>query len=354
MFEKTIEILLNVIVNEHKKSKSINPDLFRGNMGICLAIYLLNKRYKNALIEEYADMLLEKTVRNIRMVQNPLFDQGLSGIGWGLNLLHSQSCIDGDINEILSDIDAHIYKSLCEEKKTDSIDNPEQLIGILIYIVSRIKNESLRKDVFLHRINEASLRVIVNKLESRMPPTLEAIYKDYYHGCLWEYPLLLFCAGETMRTGVYADKVRNLLNEWSFYICGQIPYYNVNRLALANSLSYVNSQLRNERIESYTDLLYYSINFDSLLNEANYHVININEGWFYSFFCVHVAQKLMKTSHPKYEVLEPVKEKMRSLFWSDFESYLNNLPQEGTDITLIGGLSGIALLFALVPDIFNE
>ena len=224
----------------------------------------------------------------------------------------------------------------------------------MIYIVSRIKNENLQKDAFLYRINEASLRVIINKLETRMPPVLEAIYKDYYHGCLWEYPLLLFCAGETMRKGMYTDKIRSLLNEWSFYICGQIPYYNVNRLALANSLSYINSQLGNERIESYTDLLYHSINFDSLLNEINYHEININEGWFYSFFCVHLAQKLMKKNHLKYEGLEPIKEKMLRLFWSDFESYLNNLPQEGADITLISGLSGIALLFALIPDILKE
>lgn len=144
-----------------KKGSSQTPGLFSGNMGICFSLYVINKELKDIEIERIADNLLEKTINEISTMKDVSFDKGLAGIGCAINLLHMNNCIEGDIDDILYNIDATIYKNLCQQNQHHSVDLLNGLIGYLLYIVSRFKNERHKKDIFQNTINESILRIII-------------------------------------------------------------------------------------------------------------------------------------------------------------------------------------------------
>lgn len=108
------------ILEIQKGTLSQDIGLFNGDMGICLALYLSRMAKDmplSAETETHADKLLEHIISEARNAINPAFDNGLSGIGWAINFLHAHKCIEGDIDDILYNIDASIYKELTKKSR---------------------------------------------------------------------------------------------------------------------------------------------------------------------------------------------------------------------------------------------
>ena len=125
------------------------PDvsLFHGKMGGVLFFYEYSRCTHEVAYENFASDLLDDFYHNIK-VNTPInFENGLSGIGWGLQYLIQQRFIDADPDVILQDIDSEIIK-YTPEKMTDLSFNTG-LLGITFYILSRIKTSSrIDKTVF--------------------------------------------------------------------------------------------------------------------------------------------------------------------------------------------------------------
>ncbi|MBQ7180908.1 MAG: hypothetical protein IJR87_06400 [Bacteroidaceae bacterium] len=122
-------LITNKILAIQNDSHSQNLGLFVGDMGICLALHLMNRTYNIPQAEAEADKLLKHIYENLKHLQNTGFKNGLSGIGWALCILKGQSCIEGNIDEILLNIDAVIYKSLTDIKYNVDINLLDGLIG---------------------------------------------------------------------------------------------------------------------------------------------------------------------------------------------------------------------------------
>ena len=86
------------------------PDvsLFHGKMGGVLFFYEYSRCTHEVAYENFASDLLDDFSHNIK-VNTPInFENGLSGIGWGLQYLIQQRFIDADPDVILQDIDSEI------------------------------------------------------------------------------------------------------------------------------------------------------------------------------------------------------------------------------------------------------
>lgn len=257
------------------------------------------------------------------------------------------NCIEGDIDDILYNFDATIYKNLNEQNRHHSVDLLNGLIGYLLYIVSRFKNESHKKDTFQNTINESILRIIIDKLEIKMPDRFYLSSRDILTTILWDTPILFYCLGEVIKMGIYKEKIERMVEDWSYVLVGSLPFFDINRLALANSLTFVNKDLGNKNIESYVDTLYYSIKFQNYLREINKNSISINGDWFYAMFNVHMARKLMDKKHVRYLEMKECASKLFLLYEDNIQNKFLNSIEEKDNISLINGLSGALLVYSI-------
>ena len=339
-----------MIREEHKTQ----PGLFSGDMGICLSLYLINKVVKDDEIEEIADNLLDKTIDSISSMKDISFDKGLAGIGWAINYLHMKKNIEGDIDDILYNIDAIIYKHLCGQNMNYSMNFSNGLIGLLVYFIYRIKNKSHKKGSIQHQIIIAAIRIIIDKLEEIFPSKIHLLSKELFSTMLWDYPILFYSLGEIVKCNIYKEKIGSMLVEWSYYLIELLPYSNINRLALANSLAYVNRELNIRTINSYIDILFYSVNFKNYLHEIDKKSVILNGDWFYAMFNAYEAKKLMDKRHIKYPEIGDINQLLHKYYNENAIEALRESNKKTNNCALINGYSGALLVFTIFRFIFQS
>ncbi len=90
-------------IAERMESSCTNLGLLQGKMGSVVFFYEY-ARHVDCRYEEYADQLIDEIFESIRQV-NSNYADGLAGIGVGVEYLAQKGFIDGDINEVLVDVD---------------------------------------------------------------------------------------------------------------------------------------------------------------------------------------------------------------------------------------------------------
>lgn len=349
--EKYRQFLKNLL----KESNTGNVGLFFGDMGACFSLYLMNKFFKDEDVENIADELLDKVIVAITQMNDLSFDTGLSGIGWAINCLHANGCVEGDIDDILYNIDAAIYKSLYEQDRILSSDLIKGLIGFLVYFLYRLKNVGNSADGIQSGIVEAGFRLVVDKLESCTISRFISIQNDVYPTIISDFPILFFCLGESMRMGVYREKIESMMNTWCYHLTCILPFLSVNRLALANSLAYVNKELKNKRLDAYVDMLFYSINFNDYSHDIERSNLFLNGDWFCALFHIAKALRLMDCNHIRYKDLEVTATSLYKDYCKTMSELLDKLAikSQNSTLTLINGRGGALFAFCILRSLYN-
>lgn len=336
-----------------KECKTGKTGIFSGDMGVCLSLYLMNKSFKDEEVENIADELLDKVIAAITQMNDLSFDTGLSGIGWAINCLHANGCIEGDIDDILYNIDAAIYKSLYEQDRIISSNLAKGLIGFLVYFLYRLKNGKNNADNIQYSIVEAGFRMVVDKLESCTTSRFISIQNDVYPTIIADFPILFFCLGEAMRIGIYRDKIESLMNTWCYQLTGVLPFLSVNRLTLANSLVYVNKELKNKRLGAYVDTLYYSINFNDYYHDIEKSNVFLNGDWFCALFNIAKALHLMDRNHIRYMDLQVNATCLYNEYCKTMSELLDELALKSKGCALINGKVGALFAFCILRSLYN-
>lgn len=109
--------------------------LLSGKMGIVLFFYHYARHTGQPLYAEYADELLDDIFEDIH-ADTPLdFISGLSGIGWGILYLLKNRFVEGNPDEILSDIDKRLMEIHLPNVQDTSLPG---LSGYLYYFNERL------------------------------------------------------------------------------------------------------------------------------------------------------------------------------------------------------------------------
>ena len=324
--------------------------LFKGKTGICLALYLLNKKCPASNAEDFADTAMSQILDLAAKMNRIDFDDGLSGIGYGINMLSKFNCIEGDIDDILYDIDAILYRNLTNYRFQFSKEYTTGMVGIGLYFASRLKNPFHHRGTVQHRLDEAALRIVIDKLSDTVPLILGNISKDLYIGAMWDFPLIFHLMAKAFETGIYQDKIKATVRTWSLYILGTLPYYNTNKLYLMLALAHLNQRVCNQDIARHLDLLSSSVDYNKILNEIDYQVTSAFEGWLFVLFLLAKAKSCFGIKNPKYTKIETCRkiivEEIKSKGWR-----MRKKPP--INLTLINGLSGIALLYLFCPEAYE-
>lgn len=113
-----------------------NLGLYHGKMGIVLFFAHYARYVDNLVYQEYAGDLLDEIFEDIHAGITLDFENGLSGIGWGLLYLLKNHFMEGDPDDVLFDIDQRMMEINLSRVVDKSVERG--LGGYLSYLLERM------------------------------------------------------------------------------------------------------------------------------------------------------------------------------------------------------------------------
>ena len=311
-------------------------------MGVCLALYLLGSKTGNSCASKRAEEILDYILSNLHNIGDTSFDKGLSGIGWAVNLLHMQKILDGSIDDILYNIDAAVYRQITKTGKQLSISLTKGLNGYMAYLISRISNPKHDTGSTQHRLLTHAITECINRLCEIVPTAFMDAPKDMHITSLWDLPLTFLLMGKALSQEIYKSKIIAEFQNWSVCFQGYLPYYNTNKLYLAFALQRINAPMHNKQVEKQIKVLLSATDLNSVLNETDYRMTCINEGWFFTSSLLEQNRLQIGCQHPICDRLKQTKEVIHNRAMPKLMQRLRN-SESHENISFINGLSGIAV-----------
>jgi hypothetical protein len=255
-----------------------NIGLLHGKMGISICFYHLARQAKNRICEDYAGELIDEIYEEITANTPIDFENGLAGIGYGIEYLVQNGFIEADTDEVLEEFDNRIFKELIYNTPRD-IGLLNGLAGIGTYFLKRIKNPAsgeeniptlTNKQALIHIIDELDRKtqniaeIILEPLSSSNnhqtfeqlsnPRTLEQQigaqrpngHRDRSGGATnklfdltWDYPALLWSLSELYEQNIFNFKVEKIIKRFTEPLSNEsnFPKLQSNRLLLALALT---------------------------------------------------------------------------------------------------------------------
>jgi hypothetical protein len=129
-----------------------NPGLLNGKIGIAIFFYHYSRYTKNKIYEDYAGELVDEIYLEINTSTPVNFENGLTGIGWGIEYLVKNKFVQADTDEALADIDSAIYRRRINSPVL--INTGNDLFGYGFYHIARILG---------HEIDDNDLNTLIKK-----------------------------------------------------------------------------------------------------------------------------------------------------------------------------------------------
>jgi len=185
-----------------------NIGLLNGKMGISIAFYHLARQTGNKIYEDYAGELIDEIYEEITVNMPCDFENGLSGIGWGIEYLVQNGFIEADTDEVLSEFDEKLLHEL-------TFHRPEgtELVGFLLslgaYYLMRLKGRAGENPIW--QKNSQTLAMVFDLLEQNEPQTTNHKLLAFYF------------MSEVPRHEFYTGKAENILNRFLALVAVKNP-----------------------------------------------------------------------------------------------------------------------------------
>ncbi len=315
-------------------------DVKSGSMGICLYLYWCGRQNNDLSYIEKGSMLLDKIISGMSAQQTLDIPTGLSGIGLAFDYLISEKYVKGNINEILSEVDDIIFKSLSYPKYYDVI-SASSLVDILIFLVNRYGKQ---------RDNSESKRLYKELIISSLNLLMEKINHNFFeepsnYNLDYLLPKFLYAMKEIYSLNICCKKIYCFLDELSFKILSVMPYLNAHRLYLSYAIDLINSCCSLKKWDRQSVSLYESINFEYMINyEFKDNCIFLYDGLSSIYFFVNnTVRYLPNDKMKKYKamILNRIISSEQWNLYKDDDIFLRK-------IGLIDGYCGVALFLKYI------
>ena len=138
--------------------------LYHGKMGIVLFFYCYAHYVNNPIYEEFAEELLDEVVYEIHDHLSVNFENGLSGIGWGILYLLRKGFIAGNPEEILEDVDHRMMEMNLLKVRDVSLE--KGLRGLAVYLSLRLSFCNAISNFDSDFISDLQKVIICKKIET--------------------------------------------------------------------------------------------------------------------------------------------------------------------------------------------
>ena len=119
-YNESLTVLLNNRLQSYADVLLLNGSFVdnlgfgKGKMGIAISLYYYAHYNISKVFEDCADELIDEIYEEINTATPLDFENGLTGIGWGLEYLVRNGFLEGDTDDILKGIDFTLSESLNE------------------------------------------------------------------------------------------------------------------------------------------------------------------------------------------------------------------------------------------------
>ena len=141
-----------------------NLGLMHGKMGISIFFYHLSRQTGDKIYEDYAGELIDEIYEEITANTPVDFENGLAGIGWGIEYLVQNDFIEADTDDVLEEFDNRIFKELIYNTPKD-IGLLYGLTGLGAYFLKRVQNPISRDERITTLTNQQTLIHLIDELE---------------------------------------------------------------------------------------------------------------------------------------------------------------------------------------------
>lgn len=276
--------------------------LIYGKMGLCVYFYYLSRWEKNDKIGQFAENLLDDIIRQLPKtvdMADVTVESGLAGLAIGLSHLVDEKFIEGDINDILGDVDSIIFKKLAF-LKSDAIGKSVRktdLLHLLYYLYVRYKCQvSFDSRYIFQELIIKTVEMLEDDLQlDYFSEPLSFSIKDY------QLPFFLYMLGKIYEINVYKDRITRILSEYVNLILAVYPASQANRLFLLWGIISVKPCLLEykEKIESHIRLLKNGIDVNYIVNtELGNQNVYLADG----LSGVYMLLFYLQVKHPEYSI----------------------------------------------------
>lgn len=203
--------------------------LFHGKMGIVLFFFELARASQNVAYEGLASNLLDEIYDEIHYDLPINLENGLCGIGWGMEYLVQHGFMEGDTDEILADIDQKVMEINPLRMKDFSLRRG--LGGIAFYVLARLnanrQSDTLPfDDTYLEALQKAVSQIDYSK-EKEIPFDLSVSLQREREGRHINLQLPSFLTSFDMEIPSFDDVLLGLengLTGWLWNKCVRIKF----------------------------------------------------------------------------------------------------------------------------------
>lgn len=268
-----------------------NIGLMHGKMGISIFFFHFARQTKNQIYEDYAGELIDEIYDEITANTPVDFEDGLAGIGWGIEYLVQNKFIEADTDEVLEEFDNRIFKELIYNTPKE-IGLLNGIVGIGAYFLKRIQNPASNEDkittltnkqTLIHLIDELELQtqdisqIILETTTTSVTPELSNNYqiikqpsnKSYnMFDITWNYPVILWFLAELYQQNILNFKVEKIIQRLIEPLSDKtnLPKLQSNHLLLALALTKLWQVLEHSNSQVLVLLNALAINTNLLIN----------------------------------------------------------------------------------------
>jgi len=232
--------IMNNTINELRKKIISSIDIVQslgianGKMGICIFLYEESRRLKDKRLELLADEVFDMVHSNLSENMSFGIENGLMGIGIGIDYLIKKEFIQGDVNQILKTIDNYVFQNICNHLETSITDKDIDLMDqyltsilhTLLYFSFRLKNKKLKAIDRL--ILEKSEIKLINVFYRTLSDSL--IYEPLPFSIRNKIPLFLLGLRDLAHSNFYTERINCIIHEIENRVLTYFPYIQGNRL----------------------------------------------------------------------------------------------------------------------------
>lgn len=217
-----------------------NLGLMHGKMGIAIYFFHLARETKNPVYEDYAGELIDEIYEEIT-INTPLdFENGLAGIGWGIEYLVQNGFLEADTNEVLEEFDKRLIHEITYHTPED-IGILQGICGYIAYFLNRIKKGTTKRSALRRALLKAIL--LLQKYTERNDLDFNELWKEpEKFDIVWNYTSILWILAELTQVGLCKKEIEQIIKRLLSAVKNStfLPQLHSHQLLLALSIEKLN------------------------------------------------------------------------------------------------------------------
>jgi hypothetical protein len=211
--------------------------LLSGKMGYCIYFYKSAKIYGNNKYAKIAGDLLDSVCNSLGNYRIWNIENGLAGIGLGINYLVKEKFVAGDINRILKEFDILLFKQLTFPDKK----NPPDLwlqTQLLYYFGVRMTEQKKGSE------GEYIFKQLIFKILNSFSTVPDNFFEEPYSFSMdFRLPFFLYTLGMVSKQNMFSEKVKKITDDLTPKIISFIPVLHSHRVYLIFGMSLLIKEL---------------------------------------------------------------------------------------------------------------